>query len=209
MAAPRTRPSPAANQPYLLPPRLFDARCKACWFTAACWCWWWPASGRWTCNGRSFCRWTRPQHGPVPGRVLSHPTCRRCSCAKVAVGTWETLAMSVLGTLLAAVAGLAGAAGQPFAPCRPRPGPCTHALAAECAARHPRAGVGRAAAHLRRVGAVCGHAGAGVAHHRRAGPLFAEAIENAPPGPGDALRARAWALGGCFCTPRCRRCCRN
>ena len=24
----------AANPPYRLPPRLFDARCKACWFTA-------------------------------------------------------------------------------------------------------------------------------------------------------------------------------
>jgi phosphonate transport system permease protein len=32
---------PAANPPYRLPPRLFDARCKACWFTSpACWCWW-------------------------------------------------------------------------------------------------------------------------------------------------------------------------
>ena len=25
---------PAANQPYKLPPPLFDARCKACWFSA-------------------------------------------------------------------------------------------------------------------------------------------------------------------------------
>ena len=27
------RPSLAANQPYRLPPPLFDARCKACWFS--------------------------------------------------------------------------------------------------------------------------------------------------------------------------------
>jgi phosphonate transport system permease protein len=39
---------------------------------------------------------------------------------KVALGTWETLAMSALGTLLAAAAGLAaGPAGQPPARCRP------------------------------------------------------------------------------------------
>jgi phosphonate transport system permease protein len=41
------------------------------------------------------------------------------------------------------------------------------------------------------------------------GRLFAEAVENAPPGPGAALRAQGVGRCACSATPRCRRCCRN
>jgi phosphonate transport system permease protein len=97
----------AANETYRLPPPLFDARCKACWFTAghaaagggqllvAG-----PAMGAVPVAGRAA------QHGPLRGRVLSARHLARVP-AKVAVGAWETLAMSALGTGLAAVAGLA------------------------------------------------------------------------------------------------------
>ena len=89
--------------------------------------------------------------------------------AKVAVGAWETLAMSALGTVLAAIAGLALAlpasrlvAGDTACGAR------AHPLAAQCLARHPRAGLGRAAADLGRARPLRRHAGAGPAHHRRA-----------------------------------------
>jgi phosphonate transport system permease protein len=67
------------------------------------------------------------QHGPFLGEFFPPDTVAP-SCARWLVGTWETLAMSALGTLLAAVAGLALAlpasrlhAGDAA------PGPCAHA----------------------------------------------------------------------------------
>jgi phosphonate transport system permease protein len=71
---------------------------------------------------------------------------------KVAPGTWETLAMSALGTLLAAAR--RPALALPASRCTRKTGRrwrTRHAAGAQRAARRPRAGVGRAAAHLRRA----------------------------------------------------------
>jgi phosphonate transport system permease protein len=110
---------------------------------------------------------------------------------KVALGTWETLAMSALGTLLAAVAGLA--------------------LALPASRMHPQdAARGRTPTRLvlnmlRSIpelvwaGLLLIAAGLGpfagtlaLAMHTTGvlGRLFAEAVENAPLGPADALRAQ-------------------
>jgi phosphonate transport system permease protein len=107
MRPPHARQQPAANPPYRLPPPLFDARCKACWFSAGCCCWWWPASGALDLQWAQFLSPGRgAQHGPLPGRVLpARP--QPGVPAQGAAGAWETLAMSALGTVLAAAAGLA------------------------------------------------------------------------------------------------------
>jgi phosphonate transport system permease protein len=110
---------------------------------------------------------------------------------KVWVGTWETLAMSALGTLLAALAGLAlalpasrlhdadrargrGATRLLLNALRSIPELVWAALLLIAAGLGPFAGTLALAAHTTGV----------------LGRLFAEAIENAPPGPGDALRAQ-------------------
>jgi phosphonate transport system permease protein len=110
---------------------------------------------------------------------------------RVLHGTWETLAMSALGTLLAAAAGLAlalpasrlhaGDAARSRGPVRlllnalrSVPELVWAALLLIAAGLGPFAGTLALAIHT-----------AGVL-----GRLFAEAIENAPPGPGDALRAQ-------------------
>jgi phosphonate transport system permease protein len=118
---------------------------------------------------------------------------------KVAVGAWETLAMSLLGTALAAAAGLAlalpasrlheGDAAWGRAPTRlvlnalrSIPELVWAALLLISAGLGPFAGTLALAAHTTGV----------------LGRLFAEAIENAPPGPGAALRAQGVGNGRVF-----------
>jgi len=110
---------------------------------------------------------------------------------RVVLATWETLAMSALGTLLAAVAGLllalpasrlhAGDAARGRTPVRwllnalrSVPELVWAGLLLISAGLGPFAGTLALAAHTSGV----------------LGRLFAEAIENAPPGPGAALRAQ-------------------
>ena len=97
----------AANDTYKLPPKLFDARCKACWLMLGVvllvvasfatlnlqWAqfWSWDAAAR---MGRFF------------GELL-HPEIGRVFISKVLMAALETLAMSALGTLLAVLLGLA------------------------------------------------------------------------------------------------------
>ena len=101
----------AANDVYRLPPRLFDARCTACWFTlgivmlivAS----FWSLDLQW----RSF---FSAEAAASMGRFLGEffpPDLSQPFIGKVAGATAETLAMSALGTLLAAAVGLALADG--------------------------------------------------------------------------------------------------
>jgi len=100
------RDSSAANAPYRLPPPLFDARCKACWFSlgliglvvAS----FWSLDLQWGAflsldAARSMARFVGEFFPPD----LSAGFVR-----KVAFASLETLAMSALGTLLAAAGGL-------------------------------------------------------------------------------------------------------
>ncbi len=97
----------AANAPYKLPPPLFDARCKACWFTvglvALVVASFWSLDLQW---GQFLSLDAARSMGRFVGEFFP-PDLSAPFLHKVAVGAWETLAMSLLGTALAAAAGLA------------------------------------------------------------------------------------------------------
>ena len=184
-------PRDAANLPYRLPPRLFDARCRACWFVAGLLALvvasFWSLDLRWA-------EFLSLEAAASMGRFLAEffpPDLSREFLAKVALGTWETLAMSALGTVLAAAAGLVlalpasrlhdgdaargrGTTRLLLNALRSVPELVWAALLLIAAGLGPFAGTLALAIHT-----------AGVL-----GRLFAEAIENAPRGPGDALRAQ-------------------
>jgi phosphonate transport system permease protein len=181
----------AANDPYRLPPRLFGARCTACWLTlgvavlivAS----FWSLDLQWRAffsadAAASMGRFVREFFPPD----LSQPFLGR-----VAWATAETLAMSALGTLLAAALGLVLAlpaarvheGDRAFARAPTRlvlnalrsiPELVWAALLLISAGLGPFAGTLALAFHTTGV----------------LGRLFAEAVENAPPGPGFALRAQ-------------------
>jgi len=191
--------TPAANVPYRLPPPLFNARCQACWFVAAVLLLvlasFWTLQLKWgeflslealRSMGRFLAEFFPPDTSPAFLR-------------KVLLGTWETLAMSALGTVLAAAAGLLLAlpasrlheadAAWARAPTRlllnalrAVPELVWAALLLICAGLGPFAGTLALAAHTTGV----------------LGRLFAESLENAPPGPAAALRAQGVGNGRLF-----------
>ncbi len=181
----------AANPPYKLPPPIFDARCRACWFTAALlilvvasfvsleldW-----AAFASVEAARSMSRFVAEFFPPDLSSVFVN---------KVAWAAWETLAMSALGTVIAAVLGLALAvpasrlSNQDSAwlrspmrwllnALRAIPELVWAALLLISAGLGPMAGTLALALHTSGV----------------LGRLFAEAMENMPTGPGDALRTQ-------------------
>lgn len=186
LVAPNTR---AANETYRLPPRLFSARCKACWLTASVVVL--VVASFWSLD-LQWAQFLSLQALQSMGRFLSEffpPDTSPDFLRKVAFGAWETLAMSTLGTVLAAVAGLALAlpASRLYegdsAPARSItrlllnalrsiPELVWAALLLISAGLGPFAGTLALALHTTGV----------------LGRLFAEAIENAPPGPSIALR---------------------
>lgn len=185
-------PRPAAsNPPYKLPPRLFNARCRACWFSLALLLLvlasFLSLDLQW---GAFFSREAAASMGRFLGEFFP-PDTSPAFLKKVALGAWETLAMSALGTLLAAAAGLLLAL----------PGSRLHGGDAAWARRPTRwlLNALRAIPELVWAALLLISAGLGpfagtlaLAFHTSGvlGRLFAEAIENAPSGPGDALRAQ-------------------
>ena len=184
-------PRPAANPPYRLPARLFDARCKACWFTLGVLLLvvasFWSLDLQWHAF---FSLQALSDMGRFVGEFfppdLSPPFLRR-----LLAGSIETLAMSALGTVLAAVFGLLLAlpASRTHAADRARwraptrlllnalraiPELVWAALLLISAGLGPFAGTLALAVHTSGV----------------LGRLFAEAIENASDGPAYALRAQ-------------------
>lgn len=181
---------PAANAPYRLPPRLFDARCSACWFMlgvallvlASFWSldlqWRALFSGQGTASmGRFIGEFFPPDLSPS-------------FLARLARASVETLAMSALGTLLAMILGLALAL----------PSARLHASDRALARAPTRLLLNalRSVPELVWAALLLISAGLGpfagtlaLALHTTGvlGRLFAETIENAPPGPGDAIRA--------------------
>ena len=185
------RVPPAANEPYRLPPPLFDARCKACWFSvglvALVVASFWSLDLQWGAflsldASRSMVRFV----GEFFPLDLSAAFVR-----KVGAASLETLAMSALGTLLAAGSGLLlalpasrthdGDPARARAPTRlllnalrAVPELVWAALLLISAGLGPLAGTLALALHTTGV----------------LGRLFAEAIENAPHGPAAALRTQ-------------------
>ena len=191
--------SPAANVPDKLSPPLFDARCKLCWFTLGLLLLvvasFWSLDLQW----RAF---LSLDAAASMGRFVSEffpPDLSTPFVRKVFVGAVETLAMSALGTVLAAVLGLLLAL------------PASRAHAADRAwARVPTRlllNALRAVPELVWAALLLISAGLGplagtlaLALHTTGvlGRLFAESIENAPPGPGFALRAQGVPAGRVF-----------
>lgn len=190
---------PAANRPYRLPPPLFDARCRACWL----------AAGVLLLVVASFA--SLDMHWGAflsvdalasMGRFLGEfapPELGASFVRSVVVAAWETLAMSALGTLLAATAGVLLALpasrlhDQDRAPGRAPARLLLNALRAVpelvwAALLLIAAGLGPFAGTL----ALAVHT-TGVL-----GRLFAEAIENAAPGPAAALRTQGCGTARVF-----------
>ncbi len=181
----------AANLPYKLPPPLFDARCKACWFVVGLIGL--VVASFWSLDLQLRAFFSAESAASM-GRFLGEffpPDLSGPFLAKVAAATLETLAMSALGTLLAAVAGLVLAVpaarlhgGDPaigrgptrllLNALRAIPELVWAALLLISAGLGPLAGTLALALHTSGV----------------LGRLFAEALENAPAGPADALRAQ-------------------
>ena len=189
----------AANEVYRLPPPLFQARCRACWsvmlmllLVVASF---WSLELRWS---QFFSQASLARMGRFLAELLVPSTDARF-LAKLLPATLETLAMSMVGTLLAAVFGLLLAV--PAAKTHPQDrafwrGPSRlllnalrsvpelmwAALLLIAAGLGPFAGTLALAIHTTGV----------------LGRLFAEAIENAPEGPAFALRVRGVGEGRIF-----------
>ena len=177
--------------PQQLPPKLFDARCSACWFVvgvlALVVASFWSLDLQWA----QFLSWqAMGKMARFLGELFS-PNVEPAFLKKLGFATLETLAMSALGTLLAVVLGLLLAlpASKSHADDPARWRSMTR-LILNALRSIPElvwatmllitVGLGPFAGTL----ALALHT-AGVL-----GRLFAEAIENTPAGPGFALRAR-------------------
>ncbi len=199
MSAPDSaRPAPPGGSRGL-PPALFRARCTTCWFLAGLAAMivasFWTLELQW---GKFVSLEGAGKMGRYLGELLA-PTGEAAFMGKLAVAALETLAMSALGTLLAALGGLALAlpaarvhAGDRAlwrAPTRlvlnalrSIPELVWAALVIIAAGLGPFAGTLALALHTTGV----------------LGRLFAEAIENAPPGPAFALRVQGVPEGRVF-----------
>jgi phosphonate transport system permease protein len=185
------RPRRAANATYRLPPPLFSARCRACWLVA----------GVFALVAASFASLDLHLAAFASAEALAAmlrfgaefvpPDLSPPFVRSVAVAAWETLAMSALGTLLAALAGVLlalpasrlhgedrargrGAARLLLNALRSVPELVWASMLLIAAGLGPFAGTLALAVHTSGV----------------LGRLFAEAAENAPPGPAEALRAQ-------------------
>ncbi len=189
----------AANQPYRLPPRLWHARCRACWVVAAVALMVLASFASVDMQWGSF---FSVDAARSMGRFLAEffpPDFSPAFVAKVAWASAETLAMSALGTLLAVVAGVVlalpasrtheGDRAWLRAPTRTLlnalrsiPELVWAAMLLIAAGLGPFAGTLALALHTSGV----------------LGRLFAESIENAAPGPAQALRTQGVGRLGVF-----------
>ena len=178
----------AANPPYRLPPPLWDARCKACWFSAGLVV---LVVASFVSLDLQWAQFFSLEAARSMGRFVGEfipPDLSPAFLRKVGLATVETFAMSLLGTLLAALAALAlalpasrGQRAWTRAPTRALlnalrsiPELVWASLLLIAAGLGPFAGTLALALHTTGV----------------LGRLFAEAVENAPPGPAFALRAQ-------------------
>ena len=179
----------AANPPYKLPPPLFNARCRTCWFAVALLL---LVMTSFVSLDLDWAAFASLDAGRSMYRFMAEffpPDLSPKFVSKVVSAAWETLAMSALGTAMAAVLGLALAvpasrmSKQDSAwlrsptrwllnALRAIPELVWAALLLISAGLGPMAGTLALALHTSGV----------------LGRLFAEAMENVPTGPGDAMR---------------------
>ena len=190
---------PAANEVYRLPPPLFDARCRACWFVAAALA---LVVASFVSLDLQWAKFLSADALRRMGRFIMELLSPRLDAAfvlRLLPAALETLAMSIVGTALAAVLGLAlalpasrlhaddparwrGAARLLLNGLRSVPELRWAALLLIAAGLGPFAGTLALGLHT-----------AGVL-----GRLFAESLENAPPEPAFALRVRGVPEGRVF-----------
>ena len=184
-------PEAAPSKLHQLPPRLWSARCTACWF----------ALGVVLLVGLSFwtleLKWAQFLSTAAFARMgkflaeLLQPDTSPVFLNKLLFATLETLAMSALGTLLAVVLGLALAlpASKAFDgdPARWR---TLTRLLLNALRSIPELVWATLLLIAAGLGPFAGTLALGLHTSGVLGRLFAEAIENAPPGPGFALRVR-------------------
>ncbi len=195
----RTSALPAANERFRLPPPMFDARCKACWFVFALVCLtvasFWTLELKWA---QFFSLEAMRKMAKFIGELLV-PEVNGKFMAKLGWATLETLAMSALGTLIAAVMGLALAL------------PASKAHAGDAARWR---GVTRLVLNALRsipelvwaslllisagLGPFAGTLALALHTAGVLGRLFAESLENAPAGPATALRTHGVSEGRVF-----------
>jgi phosphonate transport system permease protein len=195
----RIRPSAAANEVYRLPPPIFNARCKACWFVVAALAL--VVASFWSLD-LQWARFVSVDALRRMGRFLLEllsPNLSAEFVRKLVPAALETFAMSVVGTLLAVAGGLLLALPasklHPDDPARWR-GPARLLLnALRSVPELMWAALLLIAAGL---GPMAGTLALGVHTAGVLGRLFAEAIENAPPGPAFALRVRGVPEGRVF-----------
>jgi len=189
----------AANEVYRLPPPIFDARCRACWFMVGLLALvalsFWSLDLQWS-------RFLSPDALGRMGRFIAEMLAVNTEGAFLRKLLWaslETLAMSVVGTLLAVVVALLLAlpAARLHADDRARwRGPTRLLLnALRSVPELMWAALLLIAAGL---GPFAGALALGLHTAGVLGRLFAEMIENAPPGPAFALRARGVPAGRVF-----------
>ena len=200
----QTRQSPplaprAANETYKLPPKLFDARCKACWLVVGVVGLVIASFATLNLQWAQFWSWDAMQR---MGRFLAEllqPATGGAFVAKVGLAALETLAMSAVGTLLAVVLGLLLAlpAARVHAQDPARWRGFTRLLlnALRSTPELVWAALLLIAAGL---GPFAGTLALGLHTAGVLGRLFAEAIENAAPGPALALRVRGVGEGRIF-----------
>ncbi|MCE4539374.1 phosphonate ABC transporter, permease protein PhnE [Pelomonas sp. P7] len=175
-----------APRPHRLPPPLFTARSRAAWLVAAVLA---LVVASFLSLDLHLAAFLSGEALAGMGRFLGEffpPDLSPAFVRKVAEGAWETLAMSALGTALAAVLGVA--------------------LALPASRLHRGRGLARLFLNALRsvpelvwasmllisagLGPFAGTLALAIHTSGVLGRLFAEAIENAPPGPGAALRAQ-------------------
>lgn len=192
-------PKNAANEVYRLPPPLFDARCKACWFMA----------GIVVLVGMSFwsldLQWAQFMSAPAIAKMgkflgeLLQPEGNAAFLKKLFHATLETLAMSAVGTILAVILGLALAlpASKTFDgdPARWR---TVTRLLLNALRSIPELIWATLLLIAAGLGPFAGTLALGLHTSGVLGRLFAESIENAPPGPAFALRVRGVPEGRIF-----------
>ncbi len=195
--APQVAPQMTAQA--IMPPPMFNARCTACWvmfglmlLTIVSF---WTLDLKWA---QFFSADALRKMGKFIGELLN-PTFEAAFLGRVVIASLETIAMSALGTLLAVIGGLALAlpASRKYAgdrafwrgptrlilnALRSIPELVWATLLIISAGLGPFAGTLALALHTTGV----------------LGRLFAEAIENAPPGPAQALRVHGVPEGRVF-----------
>lgn len=181
----------SSNERYRLPPRIFDARCKACWFVVGIMA---LIVASFVSLDLQWSRFLSPGALAKMGRFVAEllvPNVEFAFLRKLGTAAIETLAMSALGTLIALVLGLLLAlpASKTHAD-DPASGRLPTRMVLNALRSVPELVWAALLLIAAGLGPFAGTLALGLHTAGVLGRLFAEAIENAPPGPASSLRDR-------------------